>query len=95
MLSLLVVDAKEEPDAYILELYHDSRNTIQGHETDKKIQAVVGMNRRPPIREIPQHEAFEEKMNRQLKHKEHRATEHRSAQVRYCTKMAWRERLSS
>ena len=47
MLCLLVVGAEEVPDAHIFEQYHCSRDTIPGHGTDKKIQAVVGMNRTP------------------------------------------------
>jgi hypothetical protein len=95
MLSLLVVGVEEEPDAHILELNHYSRYTTLGHGTDKKIQAVVGLNRTPPVGEIPLHVAFEEKTSRQLKQEEHQSTEYRSDQVGYQTKIAWREWLSS
>ena len=89
MLSLLVVDGEEELDAHIFELYHYSRDTTPGHGTNNKIQAVVGMNRTPPVREIPLHVAYKEKMSRQLRRKELQATEHRSVQAKYHTKIAW------
>ena len=89
MLSLLVVGAEEEPDAHIFELNRYSRDTILGHGTDKKNQAVVGLNRTPPVREIPLHVAYKEKMSRQLRRKELQATEHRSVQAKYHTKIAW------
>ena len=71
MLSLLVIGVEEEPDAHILELNHYSRDTILGLGTNKKKQVAVGLNRTPPIREIPQHAVYDEKMSKQSKHREH------------------------
>ena len=81
MLLLLVVDREEEPDAHIFWLYCHSRDTILGHGTNKKVQAVVALNQTPPILEILQHVAFEKKMSRQLRHKWHQPTEYQSTQV--------------